>query len=274
MSAKDVVRGLLPLETRKHLAAWLTRNPWLPVPDHVVMGLVRDFQVNDPKGFHKFAWAHHLMGVARWYDAEDELFSPDQMQPSRIEFFADLVRVLEQQGVPAAQVRSVLEVGCSLGFLLRHLETHVLPQCETLVGIDIDAPGIEKGRRYLSDAGSRVTLVAGDMEEFEARVGPRQFDVVFAAGVLSYLNEADATEVVRRMLARTDHVLALAGLAWADADNCTLAHSIISPFHEGQWLHNFDRMVRNAGGRVLSNRWEGATQYNFQTICFCFAAPK
>jgi SAM-dependent methyltransferase len=170
-------------------------------------------------------------------------------------------------------VRSVLEVGCSLGYLLRYLEVNVFTNSHDLVGIDIDAPAIEKGKRFLARADSKVTLIAGDMEQLDALVGARRFDVVFAAGVLSYLNEDDATHMVRQMLARTARVLALVGLACPDHDNNGLTRSELSPSHAGQWIHNFEMLVTRAGGRVVRSRWEGGKQYNFQTICFVFAVP-
>jgi hypothetical protein len=68
-------------------------------------------------------------------------------------------------------------------------------------------------------------------------------------------------------------MLALAGLAWTDGDNSSLAHSIKSPNHEGQWLHNFDAIVKACGGCLIRNRWEGAKNYNNQTIYFSFAQP-
>jgi cyclopropane fatty-acyl-phospholipid synthase-like methyltransferase len=213
------------------------------------------------------------MGYARWYDSEEELFDLDQMQPTRLEFFRDLTTALQAQGVPANEVGSVLEVGCSLGYLLWYLELKVFPESKDIVGIDIDAPGIEKGKRFLAREGSRVSLIAGDMEQLDALIGPRQFDVVFAAGVLSYLNEEDALRMVRQMLSRTSKVLSLVGLAHTDRNNNTLTRSEISPGHAGQWIHNFEALVKRAGGRVTQSRWEGGKQYNFQTICFVFAVP-
>jgi SAM-dependent methyltransferase len=239
------------------------------------MGLVRDLQSEDPKRFHKFAWANHLMGYARWYDSEEELFAPELMQPSRLELFADLLSVLEQDlSLNAASVASILEVGCSQGYILRYLETRVFPRCTDFVGLDIDAPAIEKGRRHLANAGSSVRLLHGDMEDLETLLGRRRFDVTLAAGVLSYLNESDATRVVSHMLQRTTGVLALAGLACVDRHNRELRKSISSPSHPGQWIHNFEAIIDRAGGRVVRSRWEGAKLYNLQTLCFAFAAPE
>ena len=270
---KQRVRSVLSISTRMRLASWMARKRWLPLPDHLTMGLIRDLQISDPKQFHKFVWANHFMGYARWYDAEQTLFAPEQMEPSRVELFADLSSVLREIRVEPSTIASALEVGCSQGYLLRHLETAVFTGARDLVGIDIDAPAIEKGRRYLANAGSSVKLMAGDMEDLGDLVGAHGFDVTIAAGVLSYLNQVDATRMVSRMLERTNTLMALAGLAWMAGDNATLAHSIESPNHQGQWIHNFDALVNACGGHVIRNRWEGARQYNNQTICFTFACP-
>lgn len=271
---KRRARGLVPLTARLRMASWLARNPWVPVGDHVAMGLIRDLQLNDPKQFHKFVWANHFMGYARWYDSEQELFAPEQMQPSRLELFADLKSVLDVDLHRPRSPQSILEVGCSQGYILRYLETRVFPDCGDLVGLDIDAAAIEKGQQYLAQSGSRVLLLQGDMEDLDRLLGPRRFDLTIAAGVLSYLNEADATAVVSRMLQRTTGLLALAGLACIERDNRTLERSIMSPTHEGQWIHNFEKMVAASGGRVVRSRWEGAKLYNLQTLCFTFAVPK
>jgi SAM-dependent methyltransferase len=268
------VRKLVPLEPRLRAAAWVTRQRWMPHCDGIAIGLVRDLQARDPKRFHKFAWANHLMAYAQWYEDENELFAAEQMQPSRIELFNDLLDVVHTDlGLAASSIRSVLEIGCSQGYLLRHLEQHTLPGCERLVGIDIDGPAIEKGSRVLRTAGSRVHLLQGDMEQLSDLVGAETFDMTLAAGVLSYLNQADATAVVRRLLDRTRVVMVLAGLACFERHNDTLEQSMPSPGHAGQWLHNFDTMIRAAGGRVVRTRWEGGRQYNNQTISFAFAVP-
>jgi SAM-dependent methyltransferase len=270
---KEGLRSAVPLPARMRMAAWLNRQQWLPVRDQVAMGLVRDLLAKDPKLFHKFVWANHFMGYAKWYDAEQELFTRERMEPSRVELFRDLRSTLDEINVVPANVRSVLEVGCSQGYLLRHLETDVFPSAGDLYGIDIDAEAIQKGQRFLERAGSRVVLRAGDMEQLDALVGPRQFDITLAAGVLSYLNEDDAARLVDQLLARTRNLLVLAGLACLERNNNGLTRSPLSPGHAGQWIHNFEALVRRAGGRVIRSRWEGPRQYNFQTICFVFATP-
>jgi SAM-dependent methyltransferase len=273
-SLKLRLRQLVPLSARLRLAAWVTRQHWLPVQDHVAMGLIRDLQSSDPKAFHKFAWSNHLMGYARWYDSEEELFSPEQMQASRIELFRDLASVMARDlALDPAAIESVLEVGCSQGYLLRHIEQHVFPHAHTLTGIDIDAPAVDKGMQYLARSGSRVRLFAGDMERLDTVLAGQRFDITLAAGVLSYLDEQDAADVVSRMLSRTNKLLVLAGLACVDRHNDDIEASALSPLHDVQWVHNFAAMITSAGGNVVRTRWEGARLYNMQTLYFAFATP-
>jgi 2-polyprenyl-3-methyl-5-hydroxy-6-metoxy-1,4-benzoquinol methylase len=270
---KQAIRSCIPLSFRLRLAIWLNRQRWF-ARDYIAVGLVRDLRSHNPKAFHKLLWSHHFMGYARWYDSENELFGTEQMQPSRRELFKDLVLVMRELNLAASSIRSILEVGCSLGYLLRYLETEIFPGCQDISGIDIDAHAIAKGKAYLQQVGSKVALAQGDMEDLDQIYGSRTFDLVIAAGVLSYLDEVDAAHVVSMLLRRTNKVLALAGLACTSRHNNQLERSETSPHHEVQWLHNFERMVSRAGGRVVKSRWEGEKLYNLQTIYFVFAVPK
>ncbi len=112
------------------------------------------------------------------------------------------------------------------------------------------------------------------MEDLDCLVGDRNFDFTFAAGVLSYLNSVDATNVVSKMLCRTNTVLALVGLACTSAHNKTLRKSQPSINHRNQWIHNLESIVEEAGGRVVASRWEGDNQSLHQPIYIVFAVPK
>lgn len=269
---KRGLRSTIPLSVRMRLALWLNRQPWFK-HDYLVMGMLGDFGSRDAKAFHKFLWKHHFMAYARWYDSEEELFSAERLQPSRRVFFDDLLCVLRDLGLRRSDIASILEAGCSLGYLLRHLELEVFPECGVLMGLDIDEPAIRKGADYLKRVGSKVVLAQGDMEHLEQILGPRTFDLVFAAGVLSYLDEPHAAQVVSTLLHHSNKVLGLAGLACTRCSNDRLERSEISPTHHHQWIHNFSDMVSAAGGRVVKSRWEGAKLYNLQTIHFVFAVP-
>jgi SAM-dependent methyltransferase len=267
------VRRAIPIVLRKRIAVWLSRHPWFADREHLSAGIIGDMRAADPKAFHKFMWSNHISGYAKWYDSES-LFEIRNMEPSRCEFFNDLLDVTTEVGLdPGKDIRSVLEVGCSLGYLLRFIETDILPAATELVGVDIDRIAIDKGTRYLGRVGSKVRLIEGDIEGLDELVGNRVFDLAFAAGVLSYLDGDDAARVVSRMLHRTGKLLALIGLACPTTDNSELTRSVISHEKSNQWLHNFKMMVEAAGGRVIKCRWEGARQYNHQTMYSVFATP-
>lgn len=271
--AKAIIRTVLPLDLRKSLAIWIDNQSWISGREYLAHGIIRDYQESDPKAFHKFLWANHIGAYAKPYDSETS-FDKKNMEPSRKIFFDDIIDVIQDVGIDSgSDISSVLEVGCSMGYLLRFIETDILPNTKRLMGIDIDGSAIDKGTKYLGKVGSKVQLVTGDMEELDALVGEQTYDLVFAGGVLSYLNQEDATSVVKEMLKRTGKLLALIGLASHTINNSELIESVNTAERNNQWLHNFQSMVETAGGRVVKVRWEGAKQFNFQTIYSVYAVP-
>jgi SAM-dependent methyltransferase len=234
--------------------------------------LLRDFAAADPDGYHRFLWSHHL-AYADTYDAARRC-GPENLNATRRLLFDDLAALLAARGPAPTDVRAVLEVGCSLGYLLRHLETALFPHATALDGIDIDRRAIAEGRDRLARDGSRVRLYEGDMAALASLVGARRYDVVLCAGTLMYLREAPAADVVAALLARTQPggVLVLAGLAHPERDNAALEASVPRT-RDGTWIHNLDAMVARGGGRVLRRRWEGARLVDGNTVYFVFAEP-
>ena len=115
----------------------------------------------DLNAYHRFLWSNHL-AYAATYEPEQR-FGAARVHPSRRLLFDELAGVLADRGMdPARDVRSVMEVGCSMGYLLRHMETHVFPAARVLHGVDIDGYAVERGRQVLRGAGSRVHLSVGD----------------------------------------------------------------------------------------------------------------
>ncbi len=272
---KKMIRFILPLGLRKRLALWLNRQQWLSSHNYWVEGMIRDLVKSNPEAFHKFLWANHVLSYAGWYDSE-ELFGKKRMNGSERtfqEFFSELGALIKDLDF-SEEIHSSLEVGCSLGYLLRFIEKDIFPSSKDLVGIDIDRVAIDRGIRYLRSVRSKVRLICGDMEELGRFVGNDRFDFVFASGVLSYLNERSATKVVSEMLSRTNRILGLVGLACASVHNRELSKSQISADHHNQWVHNFEAMVEAANGCVIASRWEGDNQFNYQPIYFVFAVPK
>ena len=166
----------------------------------------------------------------------------------------------------------MLEVGCSLGYQLRYLETDLFPGTAVLEGIDIDQYAIRSGEEQLRAVQSKISLSCGDIQQLDGLLGRRVYDVIICSGVLMYLKEAEAAEVVRAMLSHSRVIVAMAGLAHPVLDNADLSHSDVRD-QDQTFVHNLDRMVKDAGGNLLARRWEGDLKVDGQTIYFVFGAP-
>lgn len=271
-TAKNMVRAIVPLPARKRLSIWVSRLKWVDTDrrNWWAVELIRDFFEKDVNEYHKFLWANHL-SYALTYEASSR-FGKENMKQSRRSFFSDAAAVLRGLGVnPATQVKSVLEVGCSLGYQLRYMETDLFPSAQRLDGIDIDGYAIESGESYLRGTDSKVRLTRADMESFEAATGS-MYDVIVCTGVLMYLDQASAARLVERLLRHTGKLLAFSGLAHPDTDNSYLENSVTRA-SDGTFIHNIDSMIENAGGKILARRWEGARLVDGHTIYFVFASP-
>ncbi len=257
---------------RKRVAIWMHRQSWID-PDRRSwwsLELIRDFAEKDVNAYHKFLWAHHL-GYAAPYEVVAR-FGAENMRPSRQLFFGELRRCLEAHGLPGTKIRSILEVGCSLGYQLRYLETDLFPGATVLDGIDIDRYAVQSGQEHLAAIGSRISLSCGDVQQLDTLLEDRSYDLVVCTGVLMYLRQAEASAMVRTMLSHSRVMVAMAGLAHAVRDNAVLDESEVRE-RDHTFVHNFDAMVKSAGGSVLARRWEGARRVEGQTVYFVFAAP-
>jgi len=270
---KKLIVNALPLRLRKGLAIWLNRQAWIDAADRAYWAteLLADFAATDVNAYHKFLWRHHL-AYAETYEIALR-FGYDKLNQTRRLFFAELPQRLAAAGVASARdVRSVLEVGCSLGYLLRHIETDVFPSATRLEGLDIDVRAIEEGARYLREQGSKIKLHVGDMEEMGPILGDSRFDLVLGSGVLLYLDEPSAAKLVAAMLRYTGKLLAITALAHPDTDNSSLDRSVPRA-RDGTWIHNVDRMIFDGGGRVVARRYEGGKLVDGNTVYFLYAVP-
>lgn len=270
--AKRVFRAVTPLAIRQRLAVWLGRQVWLGAARQWwITELLRDLAARDPDTYHRFLWTHHL-GYAETYEVPRR-FGAKNVNETRRMLFADLRAYYAKQGLDTARdVDSVFEVGCSMGYLLRFLETEVCQAATILEGIDIDRYAVRAGSERLAALRSKVRIAAADMGDLQRTIGDRRFEVILCAGVLMYLREEAALEVVRTMCAATGRVLVLAGLAHPERDNGELSASAVRP-RDGTFIHNFDAMIRRVGGQVVHRRWEGARMVDGNTVYFVFATP-
>jgi hypothetical protein len=149
------------------------------------------------------------------------------------------------------------------------METELFPAA-TLEGIDIDRYAIDSGNNYLREIRSRVELRCADMSDLEEVLGDREYDLIVCTGVLMYLEQKRAAEVLGAML-RHSHVVALAGLAHPSRDNVHLSASDVRT-RDTTFVHNLDRMVIDAGGRVIGRDWQGSREVDGNTIYFVFAS--
>lgn len=269
---KATIRATLPLPLRKTACILINTQKWLgeDLRHWWTRELLTDFRENDVNAYHQFLWAHHL-GYALTYE-KSERFGNGNLPESRRIFFSDLVSQLRSMGVdPAKDVRSVLEVGCSLGYQLRFLEMDLFPGASELEGVDIDRYAVEKGMEHLQGEGSKIRLHCGDMADLDRLVQGKFYDVVICTGVLMYLDEQAAFRVVQTMLDHCKLILGLSGPANPEADNQFLRRSVSRPT-DGALVHNLDGMVEQGGGRVLARRWEGGRTVEGHTLYFVFAS--
>jgi len=271
-SIKKVFRFLIPLPLRKRLAVWVYRLNWgnSNRNEWWTLELLRDFVEKDINEYHKFLWSQH-MAYAKTYEPGLR-FGHENMEASRKIFFSELKDLLVKSNVnPGTDISTVCEVGCSLGYQLRYLETDLFTGARELRGIDIDRYAIAAGAAYLRDVRSKVDLVCADMEALETVMGNRTYDVMVCTGTLMYLNEKSAAHVVDVMLRHTGTVLAIAGLAHPATDNCLLQQSTIRE-QDKSFIHNLDFMVKKSGGNIMARRWDGNQMVGGHTIYFVYAA--
>lgn len=271
---KDLLIDYLPLPVRRVVCLLINYPSWLNADLKYwwTRELLRDFRERDPNGYHQFLWSNHL-AYALTYE-EDARFGYVKMVKSRQIFFSDLKEQLHDMDVdPATDIRSVLEVGCSLGYQLRYMETNLFPAAEDLDGIDIDHYAIKKGTQYLEGQGSKVKLSSNDMVDLDRILDGKKYDLVISTGVLMYLDEPKASAVVQAMLRHSKRLVAVSGPAHGDFDNQGLERSVPRG-NDGAFIHNLDRMIRQSGGTIVGRRWEGGRFIDGQTLYFVFATTE
>jgi SAM-dependent methyltransferase len=269
--AKNVLRAVLPLSLRKRIGIALHRQDWLDPESQYwwTRELLRDFAEKEPASYHRYLWSNH-MGYAASYNVETR-FLKAEIPGSRRIFFSDLSAHLRALGMdPSRDIRSVLEVGCSLGYQLQYMKAAVFPGAVELAGIDIDRFAIEKGKDHLERIGSNVRLTAEDMGNLGRVYDGKRFDVVVCTGVLMYLEEAEATDVMAAMLRICGKIVAISGPAHPEVDNASLDRAVPRS-KDGSLIHNLDRIVERAGGTVVARRYEGKRVVDGHTIYFVFA---
>jgi len=266
----------LPLTMRKQIVVKAGSRGFF-ARSFLVAELLADLARENPAGYHRFLWENHVGGPAHAKTYEiSHRFGDENLRTSRRELLQFLRSCLIQRGTdPERDVRSVFDVGCSLGYVLRFVEKEIFPASTCLRGMDVDRYAIDTGNAYLRQSGSKIELVAGDVSELDQVMGKQTYDVVFCCGVLMYLNEDDAARSIEAMLRHTRGLLGLITLADPHVDNAQLNHSYVRSEDLG-FVHNVDRMVAEAGGHVVFRKWtdpDEAGRYARNPPLFTLARP-
>jgi SAM-dependent methyltransferase len=267
---KDLSRSALPLSVRKRLAIALNRQKCLQdsVKYWWTRELLQDFAEGDRNEYHRFLWSNHL-AYALTYEV-DFKYGSGKLPGSRRLFVQDLQNHLNGQGSGSENVRSVFDVGCSLGYQLRYMETDVFPSATILEGIDIDRYAVSQGNDHLRKSGSRIRLMYGDIRNLDRAMGDNTYEIVISTGTLMYLDEEGAARVVATMTEHCGIMIGVSGPAHPYVDNGGLRHSIIRD-PDGSFIHNLDSMIERSGWKVCGRRWEGTRRVDGHTIYFVFA---
>lgn len=143
---RRVLWSIAPLPWRRRVVVWLDGVTWLRTKANFPFLLLGDLDERDGEGYFRFVWSRHV-GEAREFGGYIES-DEDRLLPTRHVLLAELTRFLEARGLnPHRDVKSVLDLGCFRGSLLRFVERYVFENAEELVGVDLDARAIAEGRQ-------------------------------------------------------------------------------------------------------------------------------
>jgi SAM-dependent methyltransferase len=265
-----MARSIIPLNARKAMVRSL--GIWkVPGQLHFATALLEDLCKEDPGACHRFLWSNHLAS-AETYEI-DLKFGASKFDGNRHQLFADIQARLRARGRDGTRdVHSVFEIGCSLGYLLRFVETEVFPAATILRGIDIDKYAVETGEAHLRLLGSKVCLSLGDATEAERTMGEDKYDVIMCCGVLMYLDEVSAQNVIRTMILHARHAVGIICLARGDWGNSHSQRSVHRSL-DGGLGHDLERMIELGGGTVVSRRIERADT-DGTVYCILVAEPR
>ncbi|MFV1982127.1 MAG: class I SAM-dependent methyltransferase [Thiohalomonadales bacterium] len=272
-SCKSIFRIILPLGARKILAQYISQQSWIS-SDHRAgwsLELVRDMADINVNEYHKFLWSNHI-GYADTYEIEQR-FGDKNINESRKLLFSDMQQILTELKIDYQnEIESVLDIGSSLGYLLKYMEDNIFTTADVLHGVDIDAYAIDEGSSYLRAHDSKIQLTCLDMEVLTDFLENNIYDIIFCAGTLIYLEEDKARELIKTLMKHTGKLLVITSIASPDVDNCKLEKSEVRK-RDGSFIHNVDAMAKNAGGKIVFRRWEGKKMLDGNSLYFIFVTP-
>jgi 2-polyprenyl-3-methyl-5-hydroxy-6-metoxy-1,4-benzoquinol methylase len=235
------------------------------------MGALGDLRSRDPETLHRFLWSNHLAYAAR-YEVERK-FESHNINPTRHTLFRQILEYCQARALdPHEQIRSVFDVGCSLGYLLRHIELNLLPSAAPLQGIDIDRYAVQAGMSYLQSVRSRVELFEADLSRAGEFMRGRQYDLVLCCGVLMYASEDTALRALQAMFAHCRRLVGIICLAHGERLSAKRVAEV--RMSDGAYVHDMDRMIREAGGTPISSTWVGTATSGSSPSYVILAEPQ
>jgi len=248
------LRLLLPLEIRKALVVRIEQLKFRWGADFS-LGILADLRRHNPEALHRFLWSNHL-AYAATYEVEKR-FAASNLNPTRQILFGQIVDYYRRCALnPREQIRSVLEIGCSLGYLLRHLELYTFPDAAPLHGLDIDRHAVQTGMSYLQSVNSKVRLFEADVTRVGNVAGNQLYDLALCCGVLMYVNKETAKATLQKIFAVSRRLVGIICLAH-DERRRTILNSEIRK-SDGAYLHDMHRMIEEVGGRLISSTFVNA----------------
>lgn len=268
--AAGLLRWLLPLKVRKAIVIRLGRQK-LPWGSDFSIGILGDLRRRDPETLHRFLWSNHLAYAAR-YEVQHK-FAPEQINPTRRILFRQILEYNKARALdPQEQIGSVFDVGCSLGYLLRHLEVNVFPSAWALTGVDIDRYAVQAGMAHLQSVKSKVRLFEADLTKAGDLMQQQQYDLVLCCGVLMYVNEDTARSALQAIFTHCRRLVGLICLAGDDRRRREAAAGVRAS--DGAYAHDMHRMIREAGGTLVSATWVDTATSGSSPSHVILAEPK
>lgn len=235
------------------------------------MPIIRDIAERTVEAYERFLWSDSTVYTKSCTSAHD--CGTQKLSQTHRRLFSHLKDTLRLLGLdPQMDVKSVFEVGCSMGFLLRFMETDMFPSATELEGVDSDDHAVRSGKAYLRNQQSKCRLFCADTPELDRVMGEKQYDVILCAGGLAYLNEEAAAKVVMAMIRHAKGIVAISGRAHPEVDNAELSRS--ESRSGGVLMHNIDAMIQEAGARILFRTCEDARAVDGYTVICSRRAPR
>jgi 2-polyprenyl-3-methyl-5-hydroxy-6-metoxy-1,4-benzoquinol methylase len=158
----------------------------------------------------------------------------------------------------AGSPRSVLDVGCSSGYLARRL----VEQGAEVVGIDVDETAVAEARAFCTE------VLVGDVETMELPFEPGSFDLVLCGDLIEHLRDPDGFLVrVRPLISPGGRLV----LTTPNVANWTMRLSLLA----GRWRYTDRGILDRTHAHLFTRKSLDETLLNadYEIVDFDVTAP-